>query len=60
LTPGKKRRSIIGRELKVINIGIPSFANDLESQGVQVVRTDWKPPAGGDERMLKILEELGS
>lgn len=55
-----KGKGLIGKKLKVINVGIPSFANDLESQGAEVVRTDWKPPAGGDKEMLKILEELGS
>lgn len=55
-----KAKSLVGKKLKVINLGIPSFADDLESQGVEVVRTDWSPPAGGDEAMLKILEELGS
>lgn len=57
---GTKGKGIIGKKLKVINVGVPSFADDLESQGVQVVRTDWKPPAGGDEEMMKILEKTGS
>ena len=47
-------------ELKVVNIGIATFADDLESQGVRVARVDWKPPAGGDLEMLKLLEKLGS
>jgi hypothetical protein len=55
-----RKSSIIGKEIKAINVGIPSFADDLESQGVKVERVDWKPPAGGDEKMLKILEKLGS
>jgi hypothetical protein len=55
-----KRYSVLGKEIKAINVGIPSFADDLESQGVKVERVDWKPPAGGDEEMLKLLEKLGS
>jgi hypothetical protein len=55
-----KGESIIGKEIRAINVGIPSFADDLESQGVKVERVDWKPPAGGDEEMLKILDKLGS
>jgi hypothetical protein len=51
---------ILGKELKAINLGISSFADDLESQGVRVTRVDWKPPAGGDEKMLKLLDRLGS
>jgi hypothetical protein len=55
-----RRKSILSGSMKVVNIGILSFADDLESQGVEVVRVDWKPPAGGDEEMLRLLEELGS
>jgi len=56
----KSTESILGKEIRAVNIGIPSFADDLEEQGVRVVRIDWKPPAGGDEKMLKLLERLGS
>lgn len=55
-----RRKSILSGSMKVVNIGILSFADDLESQGVEVVRVDWKPPAGGDEEMIRLLEELGS
>jgi FdrA protein len=55
-----RREGLVGKEIIAINVGIPSFADDLESQGVKVQRVDWKPPAGGDEKMLKILEKLGS
>ena len=51
---------LIGAELKVVNIGIAAFADDLRAQNVEVVRVDWKPPAGGDMEMLKLLEKLGS
>jgi hypothetical protein len=55
-----RRKSILSGSMKAVNIGVQSFADDLESQGVEVVRVDWKPPAGGDEEMLRLLEELGS
>lgn len=51
---------LLGKNIRAINIGLPSFADDLEAQGVQVTRVDWKPPAGGDEEMLKLLDKLGS
>jgi len=56
----KSVEGILGKEIRAVNIGIPSFADDLEEQGVRVIRIDWKPPAGGDEKMLKLLERLGS
>lgn len=44
--------------LVVINIGLDSFAKNLESQGVEVIRVDWKPPAGGDQEMIDLLNDL--
>jgi len=59
--PNEKRRkkTILAETLKVVNIGISTFADDLRSQDVEVVHLDWKPPAGGDKEMLKLLERLG-
>jgi FdrA protein len=56
----KETTTILAEKLKVVNIGISTFADDLRSQGVEVVHVDWRPPAGGDQRMLKLLEKLGS
>ena len=57
---GAARRNILTGKLKVVNIGISTFADDLRSQDVEVVHVDWKPPAGGDVEMLRLLEKLGS
>jgi hypothetical protein len=54
-----KEKNILTEKLKVVNIGISTFANDLRSQNVEVVHVDWKPPAGGDIEMLRLLEKLG-
>ena len=54
-----EEKNILREKLKVVNIGISTFADDLRSQGVEVVHVDWKPPAGGDVEMLKLLEKLG-
>jgi FdrA protein len=42
--------------LAAINVGLPSFAAALAAQGAGVVHVDWRPPAGGDERLARILE----
>lgn len=55
-----EKRKILNGELKVISIGISTFAIDLRSQGVEAVQVEWVPPAGGDIDMLKLLEKLGS
>ncbi len=51
--------STLGKKLKIINIGIEIFADDLRMQHVDVVQVDWQPPAGGDEELLRLLERLG-
>lgn len=49
---------ILRRKIKAINVGISTFADSLRMQGVDVIEVDWRPPAGGDEELLKILESL--
>jgi FdrA protein len=44
--------------LRVINIGIEGFADDLKAEGVQVVHVDWRPPSGGDSRLAALLANL--
>ena len=44
--------------LRVINIGIEGFAEDLKAAGVEVVQLDWRPPTGGDARLASLLASL--
>lgn len=44
--------------LRVINIGIEVFAEDLKAQGVPVLHLDWRPPGGGDSRLAAMLATL--
>ena len=41
-----------------INIGLESFTDSLRDQGAEVVQVDWRPPAGGDERLANLLTRL--
>ncbi len=41
-----------------INVGIETFYQSMEAQGVPVVWVDWRPPAGGNERLMSILERM--
>jgi hypothetical protein len=41
-----------------INLGLKLFASNLEQQGVEVVLVDWAPPAGGDQEMMDLLDDL--
>jgi hypothetical protein len=49
---------LFGKEVKVINMGLESFADDLKSQNVKVVHVDWRPPAGGNKKMMSLLGKL--
>ena len=42
MAEGKK---LLNTELRVVNVGLELFANDLRSLGVPVVQVDWRPPA---------------
>jgi FdrA protein len=44
--------------LAAINIGLESFHTSLVSQGAASVQVDWRPPAGGNERLGSILDQL--
>ena len=50
--------ALLGRPLRVVNVGLSTFAESLRAQGVPVVDLDWSPPAGGDPRMIALLERL--
>jgi hypothetical protein len=34
------------------------FKQNLEVQNIEVVRVDWRPPAGGDQEMIALLDQL--
>ncbi len=51
-------KKLLNSELRVVNLGLELFANDLRSLGVPVVQVDWRPSAGGDQRMASLLQRL--
>jgi FdrA protein len=44
--------------LQAINLGLESFYDSLAAQGAPAVQVEWRPPAGGDERLAGILARL--
>jgi len=44
--------------LRVINIGLELFAEDLKAVGVEVVHVDWRPPSGANPRLAALLASL--
>lgn len=49
---------VFAEPLRVINIGVEGFAEDLKAAGVEVVQLDWRPPSGGDARLASLLASL--
>ena len=44
--------------LAAINLGLESFYESLTSQGAQAVHVEWRPPAGGNERLASLLAKM--
>jgi FdrA protein len=42
----------------VIDLGVEVFHASLLAQGAEALHVDWRPPAGGDERLAAILARL--
>ena len=52
--------ALLSAEVKVVNVGLESFARELAAGGVQVVHVEWSPPAGGDPALADLLSKLGA
>jgi len=42
----------------VVNVGLEAFAASLVDQGARAVQVDWRPPAGGDDKLAAILRRM--
>ncbi len=54
------KETLLDAPLKVVNLGLESFALELTQQGIEVVHVDWNPPAGGDPDLAELLSKLGA
>lgn len=52
------RVTALAAPLAAINAGLESFAASLAAQGAPVIQVDWRPPAGGNEKLAGILARL--
>lgn len=53
-----KINELFNKELRIINIGLESFYIDLKKQGYSAIHVDWRPLAGGNEKMISLLSKL--
>ena len=49
---------LLSSPIQAINVGVEDFAENLESQEVEVVHVSWTPPAGGDPEIIAILDQI--
>jgi hypothetical protein len=54
----KPTAHLLPTNLRVVNIGLEGFAQDLAGLGVPVAHVDWRPPAQGDIRLAELLSRL--
>ena len=53
-----KTSNLLEAPVRVANIGLRKFADDLVGQGIAVVQVDWAPPARGNTRLANLLSRL--
>lgn len=50
--------SLLQDPLAAINVGLETFTESLMAQGTEVLQVRWRPPAGGNERLMSILARM--
>jgi FdrA protein len=50
--------SALHQPLAAINVGLESFTESLAAQAAPVIQVNWRPPAGGNEKLMGILERM--
>lgn len=55
---GGQTMSMLSVEIKVINLGLKDFADNLWRKKIPVVHVKWSPPAMGDDNLLKLIDIL--
>ena len=49
---------LLNLPLAGINVGLESFYNSLVSQGAAAIQLEWRPPAGGNEKLASLLTRM--
>ena len=51
-------RKLFNTELKVINVGLRIFYEDLRKQGIKAVQVNYQPPPKLEKKLAEALEKL--
>lgn len=54
----KKINKLFNEDLVVINMGLEAFGENLKKEKVKVLTMNWKPPAGGNKKLMSLLGKL--
>lgn len=49
---------LLNSKPRIVNIGISSFTDSITTYGGSTVQYDWRPAAGGNKKLIKILSQL--
>ena len=60
LTVDEKIMNLINMKPSVINIGLKSFTEAIQASDAPVVQFNWRPIAGGDKKLMKVLQFLNN
>jgi len=58
--PENRGSDLLTSPVKVVNVGLESFSQQLRSIGVPVVHVSWTPPANGDPKLADIVSKMGA
>lgn len=58
ITTSPAIEKLLNEKPNVVNVGLKSFTKAITENGGRVVQFDWRPVAGGNERMRKVLSVL--
>ncbi len=50
--------TFLSQPVAAINAGLQSFTDSITEQGAEILQVDWRPPAGGNERLMAILAKM--
>lgn len=56
--PSEKVIDLLTTKPRVINMGVESFSSVIKKHGGEAVQYDWRPRAGGNQKLIRILNEL--
>ena len=58
MTSSPRIAALLREQPRVLNIGLPAFAEELAAAKDEVLQLDWAPPAVADPRIRALLAKL--